>query len=465
MDSGVPMILPKGIVINNSSIYKEVASFSIVPADKIWEYWHVYTVTNKKLKDPTARRLENFWWQVWGSDRKYLSGAALARIYEDISVGPTILPLQGPPNRWEGPHVPPLTRQMVVARYNEGCATSQQRPEPPRTKTNQASIKHLSSSASKPPPAHPILKKARSPLAHGPKPTARFASPLGSENDGAEDDDTPSSGSIPTTGSEAPTKSTKSPATSQKLPGTSIPENAEPTTDTRRAPAQLGAVPPAPERCRDHAGQQRRGTEGSMPRRAPVKPALGAKATGKQPKVARIATSHHVLAVSRSSSRPTSSTPAVANASARCAIDTQSSPTSAQTSLGARAGTDKATATESAVGDSSPIHLSMSQNGYARRCSSQGLFTGPTAMTTTVAAKGHIIDQAGSIPASTVLGSHMEGDGLACRPSAAPLADFRMAPTQPSQAASVPMGRTRSQLTLLLEREKSRVRVKPNARS
>lgn len=65
----------------------------------------VYTTTNKKLKDPTARRLENFWWHVWGSDRRALSGRALARIFEDISVGPTFVPLRGPANRWEGSDV------------------------------------------------------------------------------------------------------------------------------------------------------------------------------------------------------------------------------------------------------------------------------------------------------------------------------------------------------------------------
>lgn len=71
----------------------------------------VYTTTNKKLKDPTARRLENFWWHVWGSDRRALSGRALAKIFEDISVGPTFVPLRGPANRWEGSDVsswPPL---------------------------------------------------------------------------------------------------------------------------------------------------------------------------------------------------------------------------------------------------------------------------------------------------------------------------------------------------------------------
>jgi hypothetical protein len=118
----MPMILPKGIVVNSSNIYKEVADFSLVPPDKVWEYWHgklytsptclntahtclVYTTTYKKLKDPTACRLENFWWHVWGSDRRFLKGSALAKLYEEISVGPTCVPLKGPPNRWEAPDV------------------------------------------------------------------------------------------------------------------------------------------------------------------------------------------------------------------------------------------------------------------------------------------------------------------------------------------------------------------------
>lgn len=65
----------------------------------------VYTTTNKKLQDPTARRLENFWWHVLGSDRRHLSGHALAKIYEDISNGPTFVPLEGPSDRWEEPVV------------------------------------------------------------------------------------------------------------------------------------------------------------------------------------------------------------------------------------------------------------------------------------------------------------------------------------------------------------------------
>lgn len=35
-----PMILPKGIVFNTDRVYKEVASYTIVPPEKIYEYWH-----------------------------------------------------------------------------------------------------------------------------------------------------------------------------------------------------------------------------------------------------------------------------------------------------------------------------------------------------------------------------------------------------------------------------------------
>jgi hypothetical protein len=68
-------------------------------------FFKVYTVTNKKLKDPTACRLEHFWWHVWGSDRRNLSGEKLAQLFEDISTGPTFVPLRSVANRWEGPDV------------------------------------------------------------------------------------------------------------------------------------------------------------------------------------------------------------------------------------------------------------------------------------------------------------------------------------------------------------------------
>lgn len=34
------MLLPKGIVENTREIYKEVASYPIVPPEKLWQYWN-----------------------------------------------------------------------------------------------------------------------------------------------------------------------------------------------------------------------------------------------------------------------------------------------------------------------------------------------------------------------------------------------------------------------------------------
>ena len=39
MDSSQHMILPKGFVVNSEDIYKEVASYPVVPPEKIREYW------------------------------------------------------------------------------------------------------------------------------------------------------------------------------------------------------------------------------------------------------------------------------------------------------------------------------------------------------------------------------------------------------------------------------------------
>jgi hypothetical protein len=61
----------------------------------------VYTTTHRKLHDPTARRLENCWWRIWGSNCRYLKGEIVADVYRHISTGPTVVPIKGPENRWE----------------------------------------------------------------------------------------------------------------------------------------------------------------------------------------------------------------------------------------------------------------------------------------------------------------------------------------------------------------------------
>jgi hypothetical protein len=59
-----------------------------------------YTTTFRRLFDPSAFRLEYFWWHVWGSDRlRNLSGPALARLFREFSNGPTFVPLPSPASR------------------------------------------------------------------------------------------------------------------------------------------------------------------------------------------------------------------------------------------------------------------------------------------------------------------------------------------------------------------------------
>ncbi|KAG5979252.1 hypothetical protein E4U55_005380 [Claviceps digitariae] len=521
MDSSVPMILPKGIVVNSTSIYQEVASYPVVPAVKIWEYWHVYTTTNKKLKDPTARRLENFWWQVWGSDRRYLSGQALARIYENISVGHAFVPLYGPPNRWEGPDIPPLTKQLIVAHLNSGHGCTQDQPVPPRMKSNNASFRSLSSSASKPPPPHPILKKSRSPfVAGGPRPTARFASPPpDSDREDTKESDFPSSGSTTTANSETvnikstkrrpdgaqklmnaslastPSTSSPSPSTTATLttPPTVLPTTNRPVMNRNQSPQismamagthrahfsfreppsraqtqnginapvleQSAAAGAAGATARSESGEFR--NLGNSMQSFTQSPRLSAKAAGKQPAVARKA-SNDLTRIPESASQATLPT-AVSNHSNCLARNTYElrSPVSTRSISLTRTDTDSSSTTGSISDSSSMMVRSMTQNGYGRKPSTQGLFTSATATTTHVAAQGQIIDQAGSLPISAIFNQQettgmVEAD-LTSRRSATSLIYSRMLPTQPSQVASVPMGRTRSQLKLLLEREKSRV--------
>jgi hypothetical protein len=40
MESFAPTILPDGLVVNSRDIYKEVAHYSVIPPDKIHQYWH-----------------------------------------------------------------------------------------------------------------------------------------------------------------------------------------------------------------------------------------------------------------------------------------------------------------------------------------------------------------------------------------------------------------------------------------
>lgn len=90
------------------------------------------------------------------------------------------------------------------------------------------------------------------------------------------------------------------------------------------------------------------------------------------------------------------------------------------------------------------------------------LFTEATSSTTNIAAHGTIIDQSGSIRDVTAISTSLHDQGEGSSPyggsSTSSLLESRLTPTQPSSSMVLPLGRTKSQLTLLLEREKERSR-------
>lgn len=181
-------LLPKGIVFDSPTIYAEVAKLPVVPLEDVHRHWKTYTRTHKSLHDPTACRLENFWWHVWGSDRRNLSGKTLAHLWEQIASGPTFVPLRGPPNRWEPPPKP--TRSL----HESDSAQPQQIPavggqiSETESSIARGAMYGLTPSSSRPPPAHTILKKPRGPSTSGPRPTARFVDVPDSEDETPQQD-------------------------------------------------------------------------------------------------------------------------------------------------------------------------------------------------------------------------------------------------------------------------------------
>lgn len=175
------MLLPPGLVFEDPAAYAKLAVLPVVPWEDIHKLWNNSTSRYKKFQDPTSCRLEHFWWHVWASDRRELSGKTLARLWQDIATGPTIAPLIGPPRPRPMPH----TRSMHES--DRTGSSDVQHPEGTQQATASLQEKlaqnNLTPSSSRPPPAHPILKKPRGPSTSGPRPTARFVDVPDSEDD------------------------------------------------------------------------------------------------------------------------------------------------------------------------------------------------------------------------------------------------------------------------------------------
>ncbi|KAF7935709.1 hypothetical protein EAE99_002689 [Botrytis elliptica] len=171
------LILPKGIVVNSPQIGSTIERIKNDPLDlaDIARFWKVYTTTKRRLLDPTAERLENYWWRIWGSRSRELDASTVARLFVHISEGDTFVPLRGPPNRYENEK--PMNSVACIGKTASTTSVARVRNDS-RSSTTLTSVPRAP--ASMPPP---ILKKTRGPSANGPRPTARFISPPVSEDE------------------------------------------------------------------------------------------------------------------------------------------------------------------------------------------------------------------------------------------------------------------------------------------
>ncbi|KAK7962534.1 uncharacterized protein PG986_003359 [Apiospora aurea] len=484
------MILPKGIVMNHDLIYRSVAQYPVVPREQIYEYWHVYTVTCRTLIDPTAQRLENFWWHVLGSNRRELSGKTLARLFEDISKGPTFVRLRGPPNRYEGPDddSPSPVAEPAAAQPRKAEPRELGDLKSPAGPIEQPKAQPSQSSSSRPPPPHPILKKPRGPSTSGPRPTARFVSPPGSEDEGDDQAEPGPSSSRKKKSQERESDQQGPPATKgeRKRPTSTAPKKktAFVASTARRRPAMprrqssqssTGASEAAPKdngsSLSSRSGSQRpvspiaeRSSKKSTPGARETIDKISAKAAGKLP-------------ADKLKSAPTHDAASFRVIGGTLPVIVQDDKTTSAKPSTEQSGHEKEQIDETQRKDTKPVKTPPSRQGFAPkpaaptitrtrsengpqacgvrdglgRVPPHGLISSSTATTSTVAARGTMTDFDDSVRGQAIPGQ--EGRSESTPRSGGSLLDSRFAPTPPSTAPSVPLGRSKSQLTLLLERQ------------
>ncbi|WDK17894.1 hypothetical protein CGRA01v4_09179 [Colletotrichum graminicola] len=488
------MDLPKGLVKDDRRIYEDVASLTQpLPADFIIRMWRLYTTTNLKLVDPTARRLENLWWHVMGSDRCKLKAATVAKLWEHISYGPTFVPLKGSPNRWEGPSTPRFNSQHE----SDPLLSAQQMNQDIKMISEQSALKELSASSSRPPPPHPILKKTRGDSKSGPRPTARFVSPPESADEDYKTSEGTSSGSTAASGLEmrissiaSPTKSSKKKAPTPAKRFVASAANKRRPVLPRRMSSQSSTSSDVMVKDTGSAnGTKHVGTYTVMPPHAEQSVTQGstgpeevekppsAKVLGKRPVNRSLTETKSFL-----KSPPTVGArqrPLVVQTTGRAPapapLSRSISDISGYEGNGAR---NEDPRTPTSISAASPVlssprigsfsssrsrlesTTSISESYRPREASigrgpAQGLLSSATASTSNVAAVGHVsISGEPDRHALEALGSlSEEPKGSPRRASSS----SHFTPTMPSSTPDVPLARTRSQLTLLLEREKERI--------
>ncbi|OTA93196.1 hypothetical protein M434DRAFT_31243 [Hypoxylon sp. CO27-5] len=496
------MILPKGIVFNRNDIYAEIAKYDIVPLEQIHAACHVFTTTSRELVDPTARRLENFWTRVLGGDRRYLPGYVIARLFRSISEEESFVKLRGPPNRYEPPS--PDSKTESPPKVQGTSKTSGEAPSESSSKDKTKATKPASSSSTKQP--HPILKKPRGPSSSGPRPTARFVSPPGSEDEGndGKDSELASSGSTAVNHSGDSKGSTSSTAKEERRKAVNTTPKKKSTafvasTASRRRPAMprrvssqsssaVSGTEAGSKEGGSSVGSKHSGSQSSVPT---IPEKSGKEASSTKESGERLSAKAAGKRIVTRSSPEKSSTPKSGDSQTgvthtRQPVDqnegtnvTQSDSAADGTNKPAVEDTNRAKAGQGGTAhrrsdtqerprpDVPPLMArSRSDVGSSRR-SSQDLAGGGLApakslispSTTTISnttAQGTIIEFDENPPINEMVANairRQEDAETGSRKSGNSVLDSRFTPTQPSPTPAVPLGRSKSQLTLLLERQ------------
>ncbi|KAI9757448.1 MAG: hypothetical protein M4579_003464 [Chaenotheca gracillima] len=117
--------LPSGFVTTTDSIAPEIKSFDHVEVEDIARLWKAYSSNRNLLPNDAGRRLENIFWRIWGCRRIHetISGAELARLFMIISEDRGIIrttPVQSPRARHRRPEFPAI----ISSPHHEAAAQS-----------------------------------------------------------------------------------------------------------------------------------------------------------------------------------------------------------------------------------------------------------------------------------------------------------------------------------------------------
>lgn len=293
----------------------------------------------------------------------------------------------------------------------------------PATKHNGMSAGTSSSSALRPSQLPPILKKVGSLSSNVAKHTARFVSPHESAEEDGIESDIPSSGSTLASGFDISGQAVVN--TQANTRASSVSQGLQPSTGTTELVSKLSTAGKQPVRNEASSLSARQ-------MRNAGQPDADTKDTGRQQ---TNTTTPNAESLAQNDRKVSS------KLSAREKVVLGKQPMMRRT--------------QSSTVPDRPRELSMAKP-------KRSLFTEATSSTTNVAAQGTIIDQAGSIRDLPHLStSNLTRDDETSPhggSSASSLLEGRLTPTRPTSSAVLPLGRTKSQLTLLLEREKERSR-------